>query len=88
MRVFDLWFDDVERLELSKLVSLASVHLEKRQFADCTRLLEGYWPQFLVANVALSTANAPVARRPQPASPRQEPPKKPSMLDNIRNYFR
>lgn len=88
VRVFDLWFDDVERLELSKIVSLASVHLEKRQFADCARLLEGYWPQFLVANVALSTANASVARRHQPAPPRQEPPKKPSMLDTIRSYFR
>ncbi|MEX0678880.1 MAG: family 10 glycosylhydrolase [Pirellulales bacterium] len=88
VQVFGLWFDDVERLELGKIVSLASLHLEKRQFADCTRLLEGYWPQFLVANVAISPANTPLAQRRQPTAPPREPPKKPGMLENLRNYFR
>jgi hypothetical protein len=91
VQVFDLRFEAPELLELSKLVSLASVHLEKGQFVDCARLLDGYWPQFLVANVALATANTPIAIRPQgapaPAPPETpEPPKKPSMLESLRNY--
>jgi hypothetical protein len=89
VQVFDLWFNQPERLVLGTIVSLASVHLEKGQVADCARLLDGYWPQFLVANVSLTTANTPLARRSPPTPlPPIAPPKKPTMLDNIRNYFR
>jgi hypothetical protein len=89
VQVFDLRFDPPELLELSKLVSLASVHLDKGQLADCARLLDGYWPQFLLANVPLPTADPPVATRPQ-AAPAQSPPpkeaKKPSLLESLRGY--
>jgi hypothetical protein len=91
VQVFDLRFDPGELLELSKLVTLAKLHLDKGQLVDCARLLEGYWPQFLMANVALTTATAPVATRP-PAAPAatppapQEPPKKPGLLESLRSY--
>jgi hypothetical protein len=86
VQVFDLSFSEPERLELSKTVSLASVHLEKGQYSDCARLLEGYWPQFLMTNVPPSASHTPIARRPLPPPP--EPEKKRSMLDNIKSYFR
>jgi len=88
----EVWIDDVqvrafndsELIELSKLNALASMHLEKRQYADCARLLEGYWPQFLVANVPL--ANTPIAQRPKLPEPPpvEEPAKKPSLFESMR----
>ncbi len=87
VQVFDLAFNEMELIELSKINSLASFHLEKGQYADCERVLEGYWPQYLLANVALTTANTPVATRPKPPQAPPEPPKKPSMLDTMRSYI-
>jgi hypothetical protein len=87
VQVFDLPFTPSERLELSKLISLASVKLEAGQLADCARLLEGYWPQYLVANVPLthSPLTPPVAERPGAAP--AEPPKKPRMLESVKEYL-
>ncbi len=65
VQIFDLPFNDGERLELSKLISLASVKLEAGQLADCSRLLDGYWPQFLLANVPLTQSPIPLAQRPR-----------------------
>ncbi len=51
--VFDLAFSDGERVELSKLVAAAQVSLKIRRPAECAKLLDGYWPRFLAANVLL-----------------------------------
>lgn len=64
VHVYDLAFSEAERKELSKLISLASFKLGKNQFADCSLLLDSYWPQFLVANVPLAATHLPVAQRP------------------------
>jgi hypothetical protein len=67
---------------------MASLHLEKLQYADCARLLDGYWPQFLVANVPLTTNVTPVARRPKtPEPPPAEPEKTPSLFETMRSYL-
>jgi hypothetical protein len=88
VQVFDLSFSEAERVELSKLIALTNLKLQHGQLADCTRLLESYWPQFLVANVPLAQAAGPLAQRPPtaPAAP-AEPAKKPSMLDNLKGYL-
>jgi hypothetical protein len=87
-QVFDLAFEKTERYELSKLISLASVVLEKRQYADCAQLLEGYWPQFLVANVPLAQAGTTVARTPAGRAPTSPgPAKKSTVLENLRDYL-
>jgi hypothetical protein len=88
-QVFDLAFEKTERYELSKLISLASVVLEKRQFADCSQLLESYWPQFLVANVPLAQAGTPVARTPGSRAPIVPPPpaKRSTVLENLKEYL-
>jgi hypothetical protein len=89
----EVWIDDVqvrsfsgsELLELSKITTLAHLHLEKGQYADCARLLDGYWPQFLVANVALNT---PVAQRPKPPEPQPPAPEKaPTLFETMRSYL-
>jgi hypothetical protein len=90
VQIFDLAFSEAERYELSKLISLASVVLEKGQLADCSQLLEGYWPQFLMTHVPLAHANTPVAQRPResraPVAP-AAPPKKPTVLENLKDYL-
>ncbi len=94
----EVWIDDVQVrpfsepqfIELSTINSLASLHLEKRQYSDCARLLEGYWPQFLVAHVALTTAtagNTPLAKRPKPPAPAPAEPKKPSLFESMRGLI-
>lgn len=87
VQLFDLPFDTSERLELSKLISLASVKLEAGQLADCARLLEGYWPQFLVAHVPLTNTSAPIAERPAPPAAPSEEPAKPTMLESLKEYI-
>jgi hypothetical protein len=89
VQIFDLPFTPSERLELSKLISLASVKLEAGQFADCARLLEGYWPQFLVANVPLTQTpgQPPVAANPAVAPPPVEPQKKSTVLESLKEYL-
>ena len=88
VQIFDLPFKEAERNELSKLISLASYKLGKGQFADCALLLEGYWPQFLVAHVPL--AQMPLAQRPRggrvPGAP-AAPAKKPTVLENLKGYL-
>ncbi len=86
VQVFDLPFTESERWELSKLISLASVKLEAGQLADCARLLESYWPQFLMANVPLAQSPAPVAVRPQTETP-AEPAKKSGILESLKEYL-
>ncbi|MBX3413582.1 MAG: family 10 glycosylhydrolase [Pirellulales bacterium] len=80
----EVWIDDVdlrhlsftkqELVELSKLVHLADAKLRSRQFVDCVRVLDSYWPQFLVAHVALTEGR--VARAPDPV--RAPPPVMPA----------
>ncbi len=90
-----VWIDDVqvrsfsnaELVELSKINSMARLHLDKGRYASCARLLSGYWPQFLVSNVPL-TSSTPVARRtkPQEADP-AEPVKSSSLFDTMKGYL-
>jgi hypothetical protein len=87
IEVYDLPFNPSERLELSKLISLASVKLEAGQLADCARLLEGYWPKFLLAYVPLTNTTAPIAERPAPPQTEPGTATKPSMLESLKEYI-
>ena len=80
----EVWIDDVvlrdldfdeARPALLRIVSPADNMFERGQIADCIRLLESYWPRFLVANV--SAAAASVTRKNRvPTQPAAKPPKK------------
>jgi len=89
VELFHLRFTKNERVELSKILVAASRALEAGQVADCLHLLEGYWPQFLAANVTPAQAapirTARVPERPAPPPP-AEPSEEPGMLDRIREY--
>jgi hypothetical protein len=94
VQVFDLGFENTERVELSKLVSLAEHKRNVGQYAGCLQLLESYWPQFLVEHVPLTQGPGPVARRnfhrrrpgsEGPSLP-EEPSKKPGVLDRLKGF--
>ncbi|MGA2502449.1 MAG: hypothetical protein ABSH20_32305, partial [Tepidisphaeraceae bacterium] len=53
------------------------------QVADCIRLLEGYWPRFLVENAPLPLT--PIAR-PDPREPQREPQREAGILERMKNF--
>ncbi len=61
--VSDLYFSENERKELSRLITQAHFSLTEGKFAECGRLLDGYWPRFLQRYVPLPAT--PVAARSQ-----------------------
>ncbi|MCG8584647.1 MAG: hypothetical protein MI757_08050, partial [Pirellulales bacterium] len=89
VELFPLAFSDSERVELSKVISLAGIQLEKGRVGQCTRVLEGHWPKFLAAHVSLdeaSTETPDVARRStgEEDKPAERPPEKTGLLDRFR----
>ncbi len=62
LQLYHLRFREAERVELFKLGTSAQLKLKDGHYSDCLRLLEGYWPQFLLAHVPLM--ESPVAQRP------------------------
>ncbi len=88
VQLYDLAFAEHERVELTKIITLASYKLQAGQVADCARILEGYWPQFLLANVPLVQRPLPLAQRVKADStPPHEPVKKPGKLEQIKGYL-
>jgi hypothetical protein len=90
VRLFDTYFHDREHLELLKLVQVANVNLQDGRLADCSRMLQSYWPRFLERHVPDPVSAAPAsapdspAPTPEPASP--EPPKA-GWLDRAKDYL-
>ena len=92
-KVPEFFFSDSERLELSKLLSLVEYKHKNGDYADCLRLMESYWPRFLVAHVPLS--QEPLARRvpssataaPATTTPAAEPAQKPGFMERMRRYL-
>ena len=89
VQVFDLAFSENERVELSKLITLASYKLQAGQVADCSRILTGYWPKFLVVNVPLVPKAPVLAQRTKAdaASTRPAPAKKPDRMEQLKGYL-
>jgi len=87
VELFDLSFKPNERLELTKIITLAYSNLQEGRVSDCIRLLDGYWPQFLVANVPLTQSPVSIAARteaPPHNSPEPAEPAKPGALERMR----
>lgn len=91
VEVSDLAFDETERMELSKLVTLAGIKLSKEQFGDCHRVLNSYWPRYLMAYVPPldESATTPTSRLPPaPTSKPTEPPQaEPSWRSRFRRFL-
>jgi hypothetical protein len=68
VRVFDLAFDESQRVQLTKLLAVLDQQFKAGQIAACLAGLEGYWPTFLEAFVAEPPAAAAVAAEPAAAA--------------------
>ena len=53
VQLFDLAFNESELRALYKLLTLADLNLQNGQVGDCLKLLDGYWPRFLMQNVPM-----------------------------------
>ena len=87
VELFDLAFSPNERVELTKIIGLADLKLKSGQLADCARLLDGYWPHFLVTNVPLTETSAAVGQGSGAAAAPVETARRPGMLDQMRGYL-
>ena len=64
VQLFDLAFNETELRALYKLLTLADLNLQNGQVGDCMKLLDGYWPRFLMQNVPLPPAVPALASKP------------------------
>lgn len=86
-----LWLDDVEvqsqRLtpddlrQLTKMLSAVKLAWEDQRYADCQRLLDGYWGQFLLAQTAGE-------KSPAGTAPPEKDAAKPRMGERVRQLFK
>jgi hypothetical protein len=88
VRIYDKRFNPDEQRHLSNVwVAVAGFHLRQGELGDCQRLLESYWPQFLLThvpppNVRVAQGQRPVGLAPAPANQQEEKPAK--MMDRFR----
>jgi hypothetical protein len=90
VQLFDLAFNESELRALYKLLTLADLNLQNGQVGDSIRLLEGYWPRFLVENVALpQTAPALAAKPSTESAPDGTSPAPPpaSWTDRVKGFL-
>ena len=78
VQLSDLWFVEDERIQLIKTELEARLPLDKGNYAECLRMLEGYWPRYLFefvpspqvvatnASGATAAGNVPGRRRGNP----------------------
>jgi hypothetical protein len=62
-------YTEEERLEFVKLIHAASSAYSGGRLADCVRLLDGYWPRFLMAYTPLVKPAPAVANQIEPIAP-------------------
>jgi hypothetical protein len=92
VRVFDLAFDESQRAQLSKAVSLLEHQCQAGDWAACLAGLDGYWPAFLESFVsdAIVSAMDEARRTSEPAVPDVNQPAERqagSMFDRMRSWW-
>ena len=73
VQLFDLVFNESELRALYKLLTLADLNLQNGQVGDCMKLLNGYWPRFLMQNVPSPQAVPALASKPAEQSSADKP---------------
>lgn len=95
----EIWIDDVQLCQLAftrtelialiKLIAPAEASLQEGRLAQCLRLMEGYWPTFLVEHVpapeyAVTQASAPPATSQEQT--KQEPERSAGLFDRLKGW--
>lgn len=93
VQLCDLAFTKPERLELFKLIAPLEAKFHNGEIADCIRMLEGFWPQYLVHNVPRADIMVGRKTEPQPQPqvrnppPQKQPEKTAGFMDRIRGLL-
>ncbi len=70
VELFDLTFAESQKDNLARRLVGAQIALDKGELVDCQRLIDGYWPRYLVQRLPMPGADAPpeirVATQPDP----------------------
>ena len=73
VELYDLRFDSARRGALVKRIYAAQTALDDGQLIDCQRLVDGYWPRYLVEHVpAVETELAALAKQPPATESKEE----------------
>ena len=91
VQTFDLSFRDSEQHELAKLIALADKHLRVRNFSDCARILDSYWPRFLEQHVTVPPSRMANRNRvPQiiPTNGEKGPAEEPGFFEQLKGWTR
>ena len=94
VRVFDLAFDESQRVQLSKMLALVDHHLAAGEWGACLGELDTHWPEFLRAFVPAASSPAAVADAPPPAGQNAglekaapQPAPRTSVLERVRRWW-
>ena len=93
VRVFDLAFDEAQRVRLSRALASADARLAAGDLGGCIEELESHWPRFLVAFVsdeaaekaALAVSPAAEVGRGEAVAP---PARSGGILDRVRRLWK
>ena len=79
VQLFDLRFTNSQRMDLVKRLYAAKTARDEGQLVDCQRLIDGYWPRYVLEHVPAATppalgspAAVGIATRPGDAPPRSD----------------
>ncbi len=93
VRVFDLAFDESQRVQLTKLLALLDHHLADADVGGCLAEIDDPWARFLLAFVPAPAV--PVVDGPPPADTRRPParsarqtPASGGMIDRFRQWWK
>jgi hypothetical protein len=84
VRVFDLAFDESQRVQLTKLLAVAEERLAAGDLGGCLIQLDGYWPRFLAERV---TAEGPLSSAAAPDAPNASQPNRTGVIDRVRRWW-
>ena len=84
VRVFDLAFDESQRVRLTRLLAVAEERLAAGDVGGCLIQLEGYWPRFLAERVA---AERPLSSVAAPDAPNASQPNRTGVIDRVRRWW-
>ena len=87
VRVFDLAFDEAQRVRLSKILSTAEERAAAGDVGGCLVELDGPWPRFLRSHVTAVPADVADDARPGAAAGADAQPPRNGVIDRVRRWW-
>jgi hypothetical protein len=87
VRVFDLAFDESQRVRLSRILSVAEERSAAGDVGGCLVELDGPWPRFLRSHVTAVPADVADDTRPGVAIGAEAQPARSGVIDRMRRWW-